>query len=60
MKIELTISKTDVDKYSLKATTSVTSGSTKPKKKDLDIDEVCDFIKSVITDLDEKGKIGIK
>jgi hypothetical protein len=60
MKIELTVFKSNADKYSVKVTTSVTNGSIKPKSKELTADETCDFIKQVIVDLDEKGKIGTR
>lgn len=60
MKIEFTIFKNDADKYTVKATTSLTNGYIKPDKKELDINEVCDFFKEMITNLDEKGKIGTK
>lgn len=54
MKIEFTIFKSDADKYTVKAKTSLTNGSVKPDKKDLDINEVCDFFREMITELDEK------
>lgn len=60
MKIELTVTKTSDDKYMVKASTSVTNGSMRPKKKELNLDDVKAFVGKIITELDEDGKIGTK
>lgn len=60
MKIELTVVKTSEDKFMVKASTSVTNGSMRPKKKELDLDGVKAFVGKIITELDAEGKIGTK
>lgn len=61
MKIELTVTKTaDGEKYMVKASTSATNGSMRPKKKELALDDVKAFVGKIITDLDNEGKIGTK
>ena len=69
MKIKLTVVKTTEDKFMVNASTSVTNGSMRPKKKELafdaaqvfdDLDGVKAFIGKIITDPDAEGKIGTK